>query len=80
MYEKGKLLRRLYNGFLSDLYLDGEIVIKTTNLSRTFMTASMVLAGMYPPKYYQKWSDDLETVWQPILISTDSPDQSEVCL
>ncbi|XP_026808028.1 testicular acid phosphatase homolog isoform X2 [Rhopalosiphum maidis] len=73
MYKKGQIFRRLYNGFLSDLYLDSEILIKTTNKSRTFMSAAMVLAGMYPPKDYQKWSDS-ETVWQPIPIYYDSPD------
>ncbi|XP_060879221.1 lysosomal acid phosphatase-like [Metopolophium dirhodum] len=73
MYKKGQIFRRLYNGFLSDLYLDSEILVKTTNTSRTFMSAAMVLAGMYPPKGYQKWSDS-ETVWQPIPIYGDSPD------
>ncbi|CAH1720660.1 unnamed protein product [Aphis gossypii] len=73
MYKKGQILRRLYNGFLSDLYLDSEILIKTTNKTRTYMSAAMVLAGMYPPKGYQKWSDT-ETVWQPIPIYNNSPD------
>lgn len=77
MYEKGKIFRRLYNGFISDLYLDSEILIKTTKMRRTFMSAAMVLAGMYPPKYYQKWRDS-ETVWQPIPIYSDSPDHGTV--
>lgn len=42
------------------------------------MSAAMVLAGMYPPKSYQKWSN-LETVWQPIPIYNDSPDKGLVC-
>jgi len=79
MYKKGQILRRLYNGFLSDLYLDSEILIKTTNKIRTYMSAAMVLAGMYPPKDYQKWSDT-ETVWQPIPIYNNSPDQGTVCM
>lgn len=77
MYKKGQIFRRLYNGFLSDLYLDSEILVKTTNTRRTFMSAAMVLAGMYPPKDYQKWSDS-ETVWQPIPIYSDSPDHGTV--
>ncbi|XP_029342532.1 lysosomal acid phosphatase isoform X2 [Acyrthosiphon pisum] len=77
MYKKGQLFRRLYNGFLSDLYLDSEILIKTTNTSRTFMSAAMVLAGMYPPKNYQKWSNS-ETVWQPIPIYSNSPDHVHI--
>lgn len=78
MYQKGKLFRRLYNGFVSDLYLEREILIKSTTIGRTYMSAAMVLTGMYPPKYYQKWSD-LETMWQPIPISNDSPDRTAVC-
>jgi len=73
MYKKGQIFRNFYNGFLNDLYLDSEILVKTTNKSRTFMSAAMVLAGMYPPKSYQKWSDS-ETIWQPIPIYYDSPD------
>lgn len=79
MYKKGQILRRLYNSFLSDLYLDTEILVKTTDTRRTFMSAAMVSAGMYPPKGYQKWSDS-ETVWQPIPIYTNSPDHGTVCI
>jgi len=79
MYKKGQIFRRLYNGFLSDLYLESEILVKTTNTSRTFMSAAMVLAGMYPPKGYQKWSNS-ETLWQPIPIYGDSPDHGTVCI
>lgn len=79
MYQKGKLFRLLYNGFMDEMYRDCEITIKSTIFSRTFESAAMVLTGMYPPKYYQKWSD-LETIWQPIPISNDSPDRTEVCV
>lgn len=79
MYKKGQIFRRLYNGYLSNLYLDSEILIQTSRMSRTFMSAAMVLAGMYPPIDYQKWSD-AETVWQPIPILNDSPDHGTVCI
>lgn len=78
MFKKGQFLRSIYNGYISDLYLDNETSIKTTNIMRTYMSAAMVLAGMYPPKSYQKWSN-LETVWQPIPIYNDSPDHGLVC-
>uniref|UniRef100_A0A2S2R7I7 acid phosphatase n=1 Tax=Sipha flava TaxID=143950 RepID=A0A2S2R7I7_9HEMI len=78
MYQKGKLFRRLYHGFISDLYRDREISIKTTNISRTFMSAQMVLTGMYESEYYHKQMD-LESVWQPIPISIDSPDRTAIC-
>lgn len=77
MYKKGQIFRLLYNGFINDLYLDREILMKTTRLSRTYMSAAMVLVGMYPPIDYQKWLDT-ETVWQPISIHNDSPDHGEV--
>jgi len=78
MYKKGQIFRSIYNyGFLSNMYLDSEILIKTTHIGRTYMSAAMVLAGMYPPSSYQKWSDS-ETVWQPIPIYSDSPDYTQV--
>lgn len=79
MYKKGQILRRMYNGYISDLYLDNEIIIKSTYMRRAHMSAQMVVAGMYPPKNYQKWSD-LETIWQPIPVYTDSPDHGTVCI
>lgn len=78
MYKKGQTFRRMYNKHISDLYMHNEISTKTTHMRRTFMSAAMVLAGMYPPKSYQKWSDS-ETVWQPIPIFSDSPDHGTVC-
>lgn len=79
MYQKGKLLRRLYNRFVDDVYLDREIIAKSTTISRTFMSAAMVMTGMYPPKFYQEWSDS-DTVWQPIPIYNQSPDRTAVCI
>lgn len=78
MYKKGQIIRRIYSKHISDLYMHNEISIKTTRMRRTFMSAAMVLAGMYPPRSYQKWSDS-ETVWQPIPIFSDSPDHGTVC-
>lgn len=78
MYRKGQIIRSLYsNGFLNDMYLDSEILVKTTYMGRTYMSAAMVLAGIYPPKDYQKWLNS-ETVWQPIPIYSDSPDHGTV--
>jgi hypothetical protein len=42
------------------------------------MSAQMVLTGMYESEYYHKQMD-LESVWQPIPISIDSPDRTAVC-
>lgn len=80
MYKKGQIFRNIYKnrGFLSDTYLDSEILIKTTRMGRTYMSAAMILTGMYPPRSYQRWSD-FETIWQPIPIYSDSPDHTPVC-
>ncbi|XP_050442372.1 lysosomal acid phosphatase-like [Adelges cooleyi] len=76
MFTKGQILRRLYDGFLSKVYLPKEIYTKTTAVARTHMSAGLVLAGLYPPTGYQKWLDS-ETVWQPIPIYGGSPDHSD---
>ncbi|XP_050520738.1 lysosomal acid phosphatase-like isoform X1 [Daktulosphaira vitifoliae] len=76
MFKKGQIMRRLYDGFLSNLYLDSEIYTKTTNVSRTHMSASMLLTGLYPPTDYQIWSDK-KTLWQPIPIYGNSPDHCD---
>lgn len=77
MYKKGLFFRRMYNDYISDLYLDSEVLMKTTNIRRTYMSAAMVMTGMYPPKHYQKWFDS-EMVWQPIPIYNDSPNHGTV--
>ncbi|XP_050548607.1 lysosomal acid phosphatase-like isoform X2 [Daktulosphaira vitifoliae] len=76
MYKKGQILRKLYDGFLCKLYLDSEIYTKTTTVARTHMTAAMVLAGLYPPTSYLKWSEN-ETVWTPIPVYGGSPDRGD---
>lgn len=77
MYKKGQFLRQQYNGFLSELYMSSEILAQSTKIGRTIMSAKMVLAGLYPPKQYQKWSN---TVWQPIPVFHDSPDHGLVSI
>ncbi len=44
----------------------------STDYDRTLMTVSSLLAGLFPPKDYQIWSNDsLGMNWQPISIHTN---------
>ena len=45
-----------------------EIVVRSTDVDRTLMSAMSNLAGLYPPAGYWKWNADL--AWQPIPVHT----------
>ncbi|XP_011558083.3 venom acid phosphatase Acph-1 [Plutella xylostella] len=60
----GQFLRKRYDGFISQLYLPEEIIVRTTDLARTKMTAQAALAALYPPSPQQRWSPTIN--WQPI--------------
>lgn len=64
MYNVGKWLRKRYNGFLPEFYSENDIAIWSTDSDRTLMSASLCLAGLYPPKEHQIWDESLP--WQPI--------------
>lgn len=75
MYQKGALLRKMYDGFISPNYKEGEVYITSTQLDRTLMSAQLVLAGFYPPSDdYHRFEPFLG--WQPIPVHEDSPDKS----
>ena len=67
-FELGQLLRQRYNGFLSNNYSEEEILVKSTDVDRTLMSALSNLAGLYPPSGCWKWNPDL--AWQPIPVHT----------
>jgi len=67
-FELGKFLRNRYNGYLSANYSEKEIVVRSTDVDRTLMSALSNLAGLYPPSGYLKWKPDL--LWQPIPVHT----------
>uniref|UniRef100_A0A8D8YP41 acid phosphatase n=1 Tax=Cacopsylla melanoneura TaxID=428564 RepID=A0A8D8YP41_9HEMI len=75
MYHKGKVLRQMYDGFISRNYREDELYCTSTTIDRTLMTAQLVLAGMYPPSdSYHHFEPHLS--WQPIPVHEDSPDKS----
>lgn len=70
MYRVGLQLRELYDGFLDSIYSERDLYATTTQVPRTFMSAACLLAGLYAPDQYQKWSDLI--LWSPVPIWTDN--------
>ncbi|XP_063045117.1 lysosomal acid phosphatase isoform X2 [Engraulis encrasicolus] len=67
-YELGQMLRKRYNGFLSDHYNRYEIHVRSTDYDRTLMSAEANLAGLYPPNNTQVFEESV--LWQPIPVHT----------
>jgi len=67
-FELGQWIRERYDGFLSSNYSEQEIVVRSTDVDRTLMSAMANLAGLYPPAGYWQWNQDL--AWQPIPVHT----------
>jgi len=67
-YELGQWIRQRYTGFLSSNYSEQEIVVRSTDVDRTLMSALSNLAGLYPPEGYWQWNTNL--AWQPIPVHT----------
>ncbi|ERL84546.1 venom acid phosphatase Acph-1 [Dendroctonus ponderosae] len=62
-YTIGLLLRARYNKFFTDTWNVNYLEARSTNVNRTKMSLELLLAGLYPPKKSQVWSD---LPWQPI--------------
>jgi len=66
--EAGRWLRERYAGFLGPQYTEEQIYIRSTDVDRTLMSAQALLAGLFPPEGYQRFSPDLP--WQPVPVHT----------
>ncbi|XP_065317570.1 prostatic acid phosphatase-like isoform X2 [Gordionus sp. m RMFG-2023] len=74
-YILGTLIKNRYTNnsqFLNTSYKSEEIIIRSTDVDRTLMSAQSVLTGLYPPnnsyEEQQVWKPDLN--WQPIPVHT----------
>lgn len=58
-------MRRRYEKLLGDgFYSPDKVFTVSSALDRTINSASLVLAGLFPPQSHQVWNQDLP--WQPI--------------
>lgn len=64
LYNLGITIRKRYSGYLPDDYDDNDIYIKSSDKSRTLMSAYTFLVGLYPPTPKQTWNSNIP--WQPI--------------
>lgn len=67
-YELGQFLRARYKSFLNESYNRHEILVRSTDVDRTLMSAEANLAGLYPPEGQQMFRPGLK--WQPIPVHT----------
>ncbi|XP_066253150.1 venom acid phosphatase Acph-1-like [Euwallacea similis] len=65
-YQIGLFFRNYYGKFLGETWNINTLDVTTTDFDRTKMSAALMLAGLYPPKYEDNWSDEEEFPWQPI--------------
>ncbi|KAM6450886.1 prostatic acid phosphatase isoform 2-T2 [Liasis olivaceus] len=63
-YELGQYIKKRYSNFLSASYKREEILIQSTEIDRTIMSAQANLAGLFPPTGDQIWNPEL--LWQPV--------------
>ncbi|CAG9807128.1 unnamed protein product [Chironomus riparius] len=67
-FELGKWLRQRYNSLVSDKYNPDEMIVRSTDMDRTLMSALSDLSGFYPPKGVDVWNEEI--AWQPIPVHT----------
>lgn len=68
-YELGQWLRKRYNGLLNETYSRQQILVRSTDVDRTLMSAYSNLAGLYPPTGGDVWNSNIQ--WQPIPVHTE---------
>ena len=78
LYDFGKYLRNYYSLFLNEFYKEYEVDAISTDFDRTIMSTSAMLAGLYKPRGYQKFDDQLD--WQPIPVHINTERANKVIL
>ena len=66
----GQQLRQTYGEgrLLGSVYSEEEVVVRSTDVDRTLMSAQANMAGLFPPSGYLEWNPDL--AWQPVPVHT----------
>uniref|UniRef100_A0A1B6LRQ4 2-phosphoxylose phosphatase 1 n=1 Tax=Graphocephala atropunctata TaxID=36148 RepID=A0A1B6LRQ4_9HEMI len=64
LYKLGKKVRSLYDGFLDEIYNQEDFRANSTLFVRSMISGAQFLAGLFPPRGFQVWSEDL--AWQPV--------------
>ena len=72
-FMQGQWLRERYSGWLAANYSRAEIVVRSTDVDRTLMSAQSQLAGLFPPSGSQVFDPSLP--WQPIPVHTVPQEQ-----
>ena len=62
-----------YGELLGEEYSEEEVVVRSTDVDRTLMSALSNLAGLFPPQGSQVWDEEL--AWQPIPVHTVPQDE-----
>ncbi|XP_041987486.1 lysosomal acid phosphatase-like isoform X3 [Aricia agestis] len=75
-FRLGKSLRLRYSHLLSKIYDPEEVLVQSTDVDRTLMSAEANLAGLFPPIGKQVW--DIQMPWQPIPVHTRPEQLDEV--
>ncbi len=69
-YEFGRFIRNNYSGFLSQPFDMLKVLFRSTDYTRTLMSAYSMAAGIYPPSQNQIFNPAFPN-WQPIPVLTN---------
>ncbi len=76
MFNLGKLFRERYSVFLPELYYSSDIQVLSSYTDTCLMSASVLLAGLYPPHKFQIWNPHV--LWQPVPVKGISVEVDKV--
>lgn len=69
LYNLGKWVREKYGNFIPKHYSEADVKISSTDTHRCLTSAAAFAAGLFPPKDFEIWNEDIH--WQPIPIFTE---------
>lgn len=75
-YKLGRFLKSHYGDFLGPDYTLDKVTVRATDVTRTKMSAELVMAGLFPPSSSLVWNPDL--LWLPVPINYKSANDEDV--